>query len=415
MADHKKTANVVREYVESLAIAFILAMVIRHFVVEAFKIPTKSMEPTLLGDPKTGDKILVNKFMYDIDKPARWDVMVFKFPVEPEKNYIKRLVGLPGEKIQIRNGDVYIEDGVARKPFRIQEELWQPFCDDERLVREELRRIRLARPANAEQRARLLDRGLEGWWVASESCWRISEGALHVDATAAPGVAFARLRRAVDRVGESKWPVSMGDLKISFDFQAHTRSGSLHTLITENSHEFLFTLPLSNGPVAATLSHSGEVKKTSREITLDLSRPHRVEFVNVDDRAWMVVDEQRLLVHDYDSDVTQEQIENPSSDVRIGCTGARLSIRDVQIHRDIYYTSGQRPTDSGLLLFGSPSGPGKRSVDFAYRLEDDEYFVLGDNSARSNDSREWGPVPQENVIGEAFLVFWPVARVKVIR
>jgi len=59
----------VREIADSLAIAFILAMIIRHYVLEVFKIPTKSMEPTLLGDPWTGDKILVNKFSYDFRDP----------------------------------------------------------------------------------------------------------------------------------------------------------------------------------------------------------------------------------------------------------------------------------------------------------------------------------------------------------
>ena len=94
-----------REIADSLAIAFILAMVIRHFVLEVFKIPTKSMQPTLLGDPWTGDKILVNKFAYDFRDPDRWDVVVFKFPDDTSRNYIKRVVALPGERVHVRDGE----------------------------------------------------------------------------------------------------------------------------------------------------------------------------------------------------------------------------------------------------------------------------------------------------------------------
>ena len=74
----KLTRLTIREYAESLAIAFVLAMVIRHFVVEAFRIPTSSMEPTLIGNERSGDRILVSKFQYDLHPPQQWDIVVFK-------------------------------------------------------------------------------------------------------------------------------------------------------------------------------------------------------------------------------------------------------------------------------------------------------------------------------------------------
>lgn len=109
---------IIREWIESIIVAFILAMVIRTFVIQAFKIPTGSMRPTLLE----GDLILVNKFIYGakipftnlslpkLRDPTRADVIVFIYPENPKKDFIKRLVGLPGETLEIKNGTVYINN-----------------------------------------------------------------------------------------------------------------------------------------------------------------------------------------------------------------------------------------------------------------------------------------------------------------
>ncbi len=166
-----------RETVEAFVVAFILALLFRAFLAEAFVIPTGSMAPTLMGAHKdltcdrcgnlfqvgaslerrgastdevvvagicpncrhvnpmdlegnaddetfNGDRILVSKFAYTLSEPERWDVIVFKFPGNPKQNYIKRLVGLPGETLRIHHGDVYrrpVEDEggaeeIIRKP-----------------------------------------------------------------------------------------------------------------------------------------------------------------------------------------------------------------------------------------------------------------------------------------------------------
>lgn len=100
----KKKKSIVREYIEGIVIAFIIAMIIRTFVVQAFKIPTGSMHPTL----KVGDRILVNKFIYKFRAPKRGEVIVFVYPEDPKKDYIKRLIALGGEKVTIQDGDIYV-------------------------------------------------------------------------------------------------------------------------------------------------------------------------------------------------------------------------------------------------------------------------------------------------------------------
>lgn len=111
-----KTKSTFREYAEAAAIAVLLALFIRTFVVQAFKIPSGSMKPTLL----IGDHILVNKFIYGIKipfirktiiplgKPKRDDVIVFIYPVDQSKDFIKRVIGLPGEKIEMIGRKIYI-------------------------------------------------------------------------------------------------------------------------------------------------------------------------------------------------------------------------------------------------------------------------------------------------------------------
>jgi signal peptidase I len=121
-ASDEKEKSTLREYAETLVIAIILALLIRTFVVQAFKIPSGSMIPTL----SIGDHILVNKFIYGVripftDKtlipilmPKHGDVIVFRFPEDESKDFIKRVVGIPGDTIQIRSRVVY-RNGVPQK------------------------------------------------------------------------------------------------------------------------------------------------------------------------------------------------------------------------------------------------------------------------------------------------------------
>jgi signal peptidase I len=119
-----------REYGEALFIAFIMALVIRAFLVQAFSIPSGSMQPTLL----IGDYLLVNKFTYGIRNPLtnkvwipigtpqRGDVVVFIYPQDPTKDYIKRVIGLPGDRIQVVNKKVLINGKVLETPQAVYDD-----------------------------------------------------------------------------------------------------------------------------------------------------------------------------------------------------------------------------------------------------------------------------------------------------
>jgi signal peptidase I len=98
--------GVIRDTLETVLIAFVLAMIIRTFIVQVFYIPTGSMIPTLL----IKDRVIVNKFIYKFSKPKHQEVIVFKYPVNPKKDFIKRIIGIPGDTIVIRNGYIFVND-----------------------------------------------------------------------------------------------------------------------------------------------------------------------------------------------------------------------------------------------------------------------------------------------------------------
>ena len=105
-----------REVVETIGLAVILAIILRTFVIQAFFIPSGSMENTLLP----GDMILDNKFIYYFPDYKHGDILVFKYPKEPEKDYIKRVIGLPGDTVEIKNGDIYINDKLTEEKYTKQ-------------------------------------------------------------------------------------------------------------------------------------------------------------------------------------------------------------------------------------------------------------------------------------------------------
>jgi signal peptidase I len=121
----KNKKGLLKEYAEAIVTALILALVIRAYVVQAFKIPSGSMIPTLL----IGDHILVNKFIYGtkipfsdkrvlvFKKPERGDIIVFKYPENPEKDFIKRVVATGGDVIEERNKSVYVNKKAAAEPY----------------------------------------------------------------------------------------------------------------------------------------------------------------------------------------------------------------------------------------------------------------------------------------------------------
>ncbi len=125
MSPQERKKSVLREYVEAFVIAILLALFIRTFIIQAFKIPSSSMVPTL----QIGDHLLVSKFYYGLkvpfsgttlipwNSPKHGDVIVFKYPKDRSIDYIKRVIGIPGDTIRIKNKKIFINDKPIEDPY----------------------------------------------------------------------------------------------------------------------------------------------------------------------------------------------------------------------------------------------------------------------------------------------------------
>ena len=159
--------------------AIVVALLFKYFVLEISKIPSGSMQPTLMGNPETGvfDRTVVDKLSFRFRDPERFEIVVFKHPLERSRIMVKRLVGMPGEELKIERGDLWTRPGpddpwrILRRPAAVQREMWRS----------------LVNPAG-------LNRYVEGWPLGSTAV---------VDTTAPPANAYPwATRSALSSVGQ---------------------------------------------------------------------------------------------------------------------------------------------------------------------------------------------------------------------
>ena len=541
------TAAGIRETVEIGVTVLIFALLLRAFDVEAFVVPTGSMAPTLMGRHKdvqcpqckypyqvgaseemsesgeptgnrtiagtcplcrftadlspnntldrdypsyNGDRLLVGKFSYHVRDPERWDIAVFRYPLNAPVNYIKRLVGLPNETLRIQYGDLWVKpDGadafvVARKPPRKILAMMQPVYDNDYTV-----------PA-------LVQKGLPMRWAPVEAdrqpgAWTTAQDlkSFHTDGTA-PEEVWLGYRHLVpsyedwahlvgaapapperpkpqlisdmtaydthqvwpsgDSVGAppalprglgplpTPWLLGVnwvGDLVLECELDVAAPSGDILMDLVQGGRHFLCRLDVAQGTVELSIRGVQGFRATSSSGMRGPGK-HSVRSANVDRQLLLWLDG-RLVAFDgpttYDAAVDTTV---PGADdlipVRIGSRGAAVRASHLRIFRDIYYVaqkvrhrdervdiySDLEPSVAGSLLdYAAPeraaqflSSPAewsvfgsRRSVEF--KLQKDQYFMLGDNSTGSKDSRLWDPtlyyVRRDLLIGGAIFVYWP--------
>jgi signal peptidase I len=475
--DEKKEGSWVRENIEAIIVAIVLALIIRQFAMEAFVIPTGSMAPTLYGqhvsvscpncgrefavdnpdksgrhegfdkafkriaecprckskrvvylyegeysdntealcqecshrwivrnptsgrtvlakrlslmcpncecefqkditpsDITGGHKILVNKAGMLVRSPKRWDVIVFKFPEEPTKNYIKRLIGLPGESILIDNGDIYANGKVARKELDVIHAMSFEVFSSELVQKWE----------------KLVP------WTSFGGKWQCSVESLEVEARKGEAyVEFAKPRGITSALPYSNpgsdTPVSDVGYRLRTTCESE---GEFFCSIDDGEHAFRFRLPVGNSGKASLTMDDIEVK--SADLQLIPGKSYEVEFLNIDNRVLALLDGREVFRYDYESELTV----SASVEILLGTVDTAARFDKIHVYRDIYYTC---PHDAQYAV-RSPA-----------ELGPDEYFALGDNSASSKDSRRWGTIPAPNMLGRAFVIFWPIPEIRFIK
>jgi signal peptidase I len=502
-----------RETIEAVAIAFALAFLFKTFEAEAFVIPTGSMAPTLMGRHKdvecpkcgyrytasaseeadrngvvkadvnsqiigctcpicrfemfvdplepegrenpsySGDRIWVSKVPYHFSEPKRWDVIVFRYPEEAETYYIKRLVGLPGETLMIRHGDIYARPSgestfaIQRKPPEKVRAMAQIVHDGDYVSQE------------------LLDYGWPLRWeptteTESPGDWQASDDtrSYRTDGTA-PGEAWMRYQHIVPPAvnwASGNWepkeqPAAqlitdfyafntrvtrgrpytdpsalglhwVGDLILDCELDLEGKTGTVLLDLVKAGQHFGCAIDVASGQAQLTIPERPDVTPTAQTAVRGPGK-HRVMFANVDRQLMLWIDGKAVQ---FDTATTYGDDEKPRDDrpdatedlapLGIGSRGVAMTVRHLRVLRDIYYIADTFPFADPITDYRNSDGaarwhtlerlteflatpsqwstPQGRSVfdarqEVQFPLEVDQYFVLGDNSPASSDARLW--------------------------
>jgi len=502
-----------RETVESVVVAFVLALLFRSFEAEAFVIPTGSMAPTLMGrhrdlvcsscaepyrvgaskelneptctlnpqafvrrarcpncggvarltdpagryryeyPPFTGDRIIVEKFAYDFVDPSRWDVVVFKYPEDARVNYIKRLVGLPGETVFIAGGNIWTSTGgaaeIARKPPARLRAMLQP-VHDSRHVAEPL--VAAGWPT-----------AWSDWSPAGTADrWTTADAGRSFTAAAGDAPATLRWRHFVPPDWEPSAPPPdqprpalvgdfqpynqdpeylglhfddslggivdganwVGDLAVECDLESLDGTGRVTLDLVQAGVRHTCSFDLASGAVTLAGGAAGEVRAAATTPVRGRGG-WRIMFANVDDELSLFVDGRRVTTdvptgwrRSLDEAAAARPVVGNArpGDVEpddlvpagITATGGSVRVTNLRVLRDIFYIA----SGSQAALVGRE--PAEPFLEFP--LGPDQFFVLGDNSSASKDGRAWGTldeplhhVDRRLLVGRALVVFWPHA------
>lgn len=398
------------------ALCVLAAVLIRFFVVEGYTVPTDSMEPLLHGDKEEGDKVAVFKLYYSLFDPERFDVVVFSLDRdlvgEQERliddgekvNVVKRVVGLPGEKIGIRDGDIWVG--------RNEPKLLRKNLDQILAMLIPVYRSDCGRSFFNEWNGFTIENGKRKAVDATRSgCLGIEENVLVCNASL-PGtrghdvcLSFGTTEITDIYLDDQNEPqggafTGIRDLCLSLDCEiASPGKGALVGSLLEGVDLFRFELNTRQAGGGGRLIH--EVRNTEVK-SLPLStfpgfetgERVRIRFMNVDNQVLLLVDGEVIGRFEYECNSDPGEIGNNPS---FGARGVEALFHRVEIDRDIHYLSR-----------GAHGGAGPFSVP------ENSFFFLGDNSSESTDSRHYGAVPGEEIIGKPFLIFSPLPRFRFL-
>jgi signal peptidase I len=395
-----------------------------------------------LADAPTfnGDRILVMKFIYDMpflpgaSDPRRWDVVVFRYPEEPEVSYIKRLVGLPGEELRVWHGDIYIkppggtEFRLERKPLRHQRAMEMMVYDDTHRAialkdRPEWRRwaspswkedekdagtfVASAGPGQeAELRYRHLVPDPEQWDAIQNdrSLPRPPRPTLITDFYSYNTNLTADSRGDFD--GSWMQPHWVGDLSLAANLKVDAPGGSVRFDLVKGGVVNRCEIDLTTG--IATLRHGETTLGQGPSGVVGKGR-HAIRFANIDGRLTLEVDGRATfgdgLVYDDGSNPPPVPAPADLSPAGITAVGSSIKVSGLVLKRDIYYTLNPGQSDFGNLwderdprnaieLFDNLADPSRFAFlqqlqPKDYPIGQDRFLMLGDNSPMSRDSRGW--------------------------
>lgn len=442
----KQRGGLVRQALEFVVCLTIAVLIYRSWYVEGYIVPTGSMATTLLGMHRqatcadcgypfavgtdaplptqavcpncgypdnpldvlpniSGDRLLVRKNSLSTQSPQRWDVIVFQHPQVSHKAYIKRVAGLPGESVQIHRGDLYVDGHIQRKTLDQQRAVSVNVFDNHYRPR--------------------ADSSLPPRWQGGEAdtLWKPDgDGFVHPDSS--QGANAAQKDPPVDWLVYRHWrrvpgrPSRVEEVPITDNcgynqhvsrvlnhasdlmLRCHVKAsgpGSLWWRISDGRDQLMVRFDPATGD--AWLWHNEQLV---HKVRFPLSIPVQGALFELSqyDRQFLMAIDEELVFKPYEYEESMSPYRPTSRPVAIGASRLAVEISDLQLLRDVYYT---QPTFA----------PHPWAIGRPYQLGDDEYFVLGDNSPLSEDSRAWEDspaVPEELLVGRPIVVHIPSRR-----
>ncbi len=352
-----------------------------------------------------GDRLLVDKTVYSRRPPERFEVIVFWHPDESHKAYIKRAVGLPGETIEIRDGEVHADGRLVRKTLDQQRAMALLIHDD---------RFRPDESSGFPPRW-LADLPQTGWQRDGDRYARAPESLRHAATSpraatdAVDWLAYRHWQRTPGRSDQAAEapiydncgynPLVSRRLNHVSDLLLRCRlrtsgEGSLWWYATDGREQFVLEIAPARGLVR--LEHNQrEVRRA--EVQRAILADWTTFELSTCDRQVIVACDGDELLEPYEYEPSAVPLQPTSRPLAVGTRQLGIELENLQLYRDVYYT---RPAN-----VASPWG-----FEVPYQLAADEYFVLGDNSPLSEDSRSWqsGPgVPRELLVGKPLFVHLP--------
>ncbi|MGN6369135.1 MAG: signal peptidase I [Phycisphaerae bacterium] len=405
--------------------------------VSAYDSRTSAVGPVSLAWDNNGDRILVLKYLYAVMEPHRFDVIVFKEPMQAKDNFIKRLIGLPGETVEVINGDIYIgapghtkasELFIARKPPFIQKAVWQLVYDNDYY------------PVDAGMPRSDGTVFHTPWSGAGDTAgqWKIGGPVLSYGGTTPGMMQFDVTEpRTFNVLGynndtrdlllnrgnvRGNYLVRVGDLRAETMWTPADAAGASITMtVGQPLNEYQVVWDKNGIDVQQfnpTTQLFSSVQKQAYAAP-EAGHAYHVALENVDHSVRVFIDGKLVLTRDNPwtaadalavaDRLKEEELTNTNKpEIRVAVGGA-CTLGHVKVYRDLYYTQS------------SPTWPRHANAGEPLTLGPDEFFAMGDNSFRSLDGRMWntlypalddlgtreGIVPRRYLLGKAFFVYWP--------
>lgn len=362
-----KTPHKWRENIEALLMAIVVALLFKYFVLEISKIPSGSMQPTLMGHPETAtfDRTVVDKLTYRFRDPLRFEIVVFKHPQEQSRIMVKRLIGMPGEELKIENGDLFVkpEGGEwqnLRRPPAVMEAMWRS------LAGRDPRRANWA-----------VVRAGKEWRIDGTSIRARGDGAARFHEKAGPildgyadgypAALVSKIAARDPRVGRNE----VGDLRLEGELTLLAGTTSLVVELTEGQRVYEFTFPGDAAAADAAPSIRARDTATKSETSasgaarrLAAGTTHAFAVENLDDRLALFLDGEELAALEIAPNASQ------AASFTLVANGAGADLTELEVLRDIFYTQPE----------GRP---------WSVKIPEGNYVMLGDNPQDSADGRLW--------------------------